>query len=73
MRGRPDEQRAPAAADGAIPACAGPTPVSVKRGTGPRGYPRVCGADVTIRYVGHDGAGLSPRVRGRLVVAINRE
>ena len=55
---------------GSIPACAG-EPFFVKLGEGEgKVYPRVCGGTSGRNCAGHCGVGLSPRVRGNLVVQL---
>ena len=57
-----------AAASGSIPACAGEP--SIRRGScaRPRVYPRVCGGTTPPRIWSSSTRGLSPRVRGNLII-----
>ena len=52
-----------------IPACAGEASLSVSQQQTLRVYPRVCGGSTTLALMLNEGAGLSPRVRGKHIAA----
>jgi len=54
---------------GSIPACAGASPHHVYLDGATRVYPRVCGGIVSCALLTVSSSGLSPRVRGHLVLA----
>ena len=59
-----------ATVDGSIPACAGEPCLRLFRRRGNRVYPRVCGGTGPVGVYRHTDEGLSPRVRGNLVLVL---
>ena len=58
---------------GSIPACAGETLYRLGRRSDRRVYPRVCGGNLPLSHGAGIPVGLSPRVRGKLVVILEEE
>ena len=64
-RGRPAQVLRDEADEGTTPACAGTTSPAAAGSVRAGDYPRVRGDDDALQGLGHEGAGLPPRARGR--------
>ena len=73
VRGNRARHRAGHGVDGSIPACAGEPPPSAGRCPSTTVYPRVCGGTFGPRGPDPAWGGLSPRVRGNPLQALDRE
>ena len=73
VRGNQKALNGPIRASRSIPACAGEPPAQARRPTGgPAVYPRVCGGTPNVPNPALAAVGLSPRVRGNLVILRSR-
>ena len=71
VRGNPDQGHGPPDGRRSIPACAGEPAFWRATGIAPAVYPRVCGGTGVLAHYLYPFQGLSPRVRGNLILQLS--